>query len=462
MNELKIEYIPISGIKQYKNNAKEHPNGQVEQIAKSIEQFGFNDPIAIDETDTIIEGHGRLLAVKKLIKDGRSWANKDTTKKGEVLLPIIRLNHLDDQAKKAYILAHNKLTMNSGFDLEILNAELADITDFNMGDFGFTEKTVDEEIAEKEQAAKEELSLTFTVPPVTVLDTRTELWQKRRNAWDTLIREPGVVLEDSTIDAVLAEILVQWFTPLNENGRNVYDPFAGGAEVGFVASYMGKKYVGIDIRQEQVDANENTLSRQNLGGEYICDNGENIGQYIPNETQDLLITSPPYYDTHITSNDERDASNQKTYEEFYQIVDAVYTAAAKCLRENRFAIVIVQNVRNRTDASYYDLVADTKATFKRNGFVLYNELVLIKSCDDTYGDIEMNNRRVKKTNEDVLVFFKGDANKIKDQYGTDFQSFLINRENTVTDEKVLVFYKGDTGKIKEEYGQVETPVSFEE
>lgn len=119
---LKIEYVNIDEIKPYENNAKLHPAEQVEQIKSSIKEFGFNDPIAIDENNVIIEGHGRYIACKEL---------------GINEIPIIRLDDLDEEHKRAYMLVHNKLTMNSEFDIDILNNELDDILNIDMSDFGF-------------------------------------------------------------------------------------------------------------------------------------------------------------------------------------------------------------------------------------------------------------------------------------------------------------------------------------
>ena len=119
--KLKIEYVDINSIKPYKNNAKLHPEEQIQQIKKSIEQFGMDDPIGIWK-DEIVEGHGRLIACKSL---------------GYTEVPIIRLDHLTDEERKAYTLAHNKLTMNSDFDIDILNDELDDILNIDMSDFGF-------------------------------------------------------------------------------------------------------------------------------------------------------------------------------------------------------------------------------------------------------------------------------------------------------------------------------------
>ena len=117
---MKIEKISIDKIKPYENNAKLHPPEQIEQIKKSIKEFGNNDHIAIDENSVIIEGHGRYKALKEL---------------GFKEIEVIRLTHLNEQQKKAYILAHNKLTMNTGFDFNMLSLELDSIDDFDMSDY---------------------------------------------------------------------------------------------------------------------------------------------------------------------------------------------------------------------------------------------------------------------------------------------------------------------------------------
>lgn len=119
---MEIIELKIDELKPYKNNAKLHPKEQIEEIKKSIEQFGFNDPIAIWGKDNIIvAGHGRMLACKEL---------------GIEKVPCIRLDKLTDEERKAYTLAHNKLTMNSGFDMSILSEELSDLS-IDMSDFGF-------------------------------------------------------------------------------------------------------------------------------------------------------------------------------------------------------------------------------------------------------------------------------------------------------------------------------------
>ena len=119
---MNIEKVRIESIKSYENNAKRHTKKQIEQIKKSIKDFGYNDPIALDENNMIIEGHGRYEALKQL-----NYKEID----------CIRLDNLTEQQKKAYILAHNKLNMETGFNNEILVDELNSILDFNMEDFGF-------------------------------------------------------------------------------------------------------------------------------------------------------------------------------------------------------------------------------------------------------------------------------------------------------------------------------------
>ena len=131
---MKIEKVSIDSIKVYPNNAKIHTAEQIEQIKESIQEFGNNDPIAIDEKGFIIEGEGRYLAQKDM---------------GLNEIEVIRLTHLSEEQKTAYMLVHNKLTMNTGFDIDLLEEELSKIENIDMKDFDFDIKELEEEL-EKE------------------------------------------------------------------------------------------------------------------------------------------------------------------------------------------------------------------------------------------------------------------------------------------------------------------------
>lgn len=139
---MKIEKIKISEIQPYINNAKKHPKEQIEQIKKSIKEFGMCDPIAIDENNTIIEGHGRYIALNEL---------------GYKEVDCIRIENLTEEQKRAYILVHNKLTMNTGFDMEKLEKEIEGIKSIDMSYFDFELYPEEIEIPELETEDQEEI-----------------------------------------------------------------------------------------------------------------------------------------------------------------------------------------------------------------------------------------------------------------------------------------------------------------
>lgn len=130
--ELKVYEVLTADLIPYANNAKIHTREQVDQIASSIEEFGFNDPIACwhnaDGNMEIIEGHGRVMAAKKL---------------GISKLPVIYLDHMSDEQRRAYTHVHNQLTMNTSFDFDMLAMEMNELLDFQWQDFGFEQIATD-------------------------------------------------------------------------------------------------------------------------------------------------------------------------------------------------------------------------------------------------------------------------------------------------------------------------------
>lgn len=135
MENLKVEYLPISAIKPYEKNARKHRDADVDAIVASIKEFGFDDPIGVwGDKNIIVEGHGRLMAAKKL---------------GMESVPVIHLDHLTDEQRRAYALAHNKTAENSEWDDKLLPEELLSIFDIDMTTFGFN-------LVEKEEVVEDD------------------------------------------------------------------------------------------------------------------------------------------------------------------------------------------------------------------------------------------------------------------------------------------------------------------
>lgn len=149
MKKLKIEYEALANLHEYANNAKIHTAEQIEQIKKSIQEFGMNDPIAVWKDNEIIEGHGRLIACREL---------------GMKEVPIIRLDDLTDEQRRAYMNVHNQLTMNTGFDIEKLAEELSSIESWDMSLFGFDISDFEEK---KEEVVEDDYEVEIPEVPKT-------------------------------------------------------------------------------------------------------------------------------------------------------------------------------------------------------------------------------------------------------------------------------------------------------
>lgn len=165
--DLKIEYLDINDLKPYGRNAKKHPKEQVQRIVNSIKEFGMCDPIGIWGKDNlIVEGHGRLIALKEL---------------GYTEVPVIRLDHLTEEQRKAYTLAHNK-TNESEWDLELLLDELSDITEFDMSDFGFE---LEEESEEPKEVVEDDFDGEVPEEPKSKLGDIYQLGEHRLMCGDS-------------------------------------------------------------------------------------------------------------------------------------------------------------------------------------------------------------------------------------------------------------------------------------
>jgi len=187
---MKIEKMAIEEVIPYENNAKLHPQEQIEQIKKSIEEFGNNDPIAIDKNNVVIEGHGRLLALKEL---------------GYKEVEVIKLGHLTEEQRKAYTLIHNKLTMNTDFDLEILELELGQIENIDMSDYDFSFDVNIEDFQEPE-IEEDEYEVEVPEEPKAKLGDIYQLGRHRLMCGDsTKEKDVDLLVNNASIDLVATD-----------------------------------------------------------------------------------------------------------------------------------------------------------------------------------------------------------------------------------------------------------------
>ena len=135
---MQIESVPVSDLKEYEKNSRTHSDDQVAKIAASVEEFGFTNPILIDESNGVIAGHGRLQAAKRI-------------NMGEV--PCISLAHLSESQKRAYVIADNKIAESGGWDDEMLKMEIMELAqdDYDLKLTGFDEAGLDSILAISEE-----------------------------------------------------------------------------------------------------------------------------------------------------------------------------------------------------------------------------------------------------------------------------------------------------------------------
>ena len=405
-----IEYLNISEIKPNPTNPRTITQLKMDKLVKSIKEFPEMlklRPIVIDENNVVLGGNMRLQALKTA---------------GVIDVPTIKVDSLTEEQKKEFIIKDN---LGYGeWDWDILDVE------FNMFDLmewgmdipdGFDD---DKDVVVE---AHKKLQDRFVIPPFSVLDTRQGYWGERKGYWKSLIKDYGESRENlldegglvsqlnngvSILDPVLAEVTNMWF---GIPGGKTFDCFAGDSVFGYVSSYMGNTFTGVELREEQAQLNNERVKGFNAN--YICDDGRNILNHIQEDTQDLLFSCPPYFDLEVYSDLENDASNQESYEDFINILDTAFTNAIKCLKDNRFAVITVGDIRDK-EGYYYGFVDDIKKIFINNGMRIYNELILVEPLGTLPQRVGkyMVNRKIGKCHQNVLVFYKGDVSKIKELY----------------------------------------------
>ena len=448
---MKIETRKVAELIPYVNNSRTHSDEQVAQIAASIKEFGWTNPILIDEQNSIIAGHGRLMAARKLGMDK---------------IPCVEVKNLTEAQKKALIIADNKLALNAGWDNDLLKLELENLKElgFELDLLGFSAEELENLFDQEEEPTAGgggSLAGKFLIPPFTVLNAREGWWQERKKTWLALGikseegRGGGLMMSNqaglfnimrtkaanaapggspvvsgykngkrvtgtigaesgtSVFDPVLCEIAYRWFCPPK---GTILDPFAGGSVRGIVASKLGLQYIGHELRQEQVTANRNQSAEICIDDEqppaWICGDSRNIDTTCQDVQADFVFSCPPYADLEVYSDDPKDLSTLG-YEEFKNAYFEIINKTCKKLKENRFACFVVGEVRDKK-GNYYDFVGDTIEAFKAAGLHYYNEAILVTAVGSLpirAGKQFSASRKLGKTHQNVLVFAKGDGKK---------------------------------------------------
>ena len=215
----------------------------------------------------------------------------------------------------------------------------------------------------------------------------------------------------SIFDPVLCELAYSWFCP---QGGVVLDPFAGGSVRGIVASRLGRQYVGVELRQEQVEANR--AQGDDICPEapptWHCADSRNIDRVCDGLQADFLFSCPPYADLEVYSDNPDDLSTLK-YEEFKSAYSEIIAKSCSLLRDDRFACFVVADVRDKR-GHYYNFVGDTVEAFKAAGLHYYNEGILVTpvgSLPIRAGRQFKAGRKLGKSHQNVLVFVKGSSKK---------------------------------------------------
>ncbi len=222
----------------------------------------------------------------------------------------------------------------------------------------------------------------------------------------------------SIFDPSLCELIYTWFSPPS---ATILDPFAGGSVRGIVANKLNRNYIGVELRQEQVSANKEQGSK--ICSEPLpvwhCEDSLNLDKLVPPESVDLLFTCPPYADLEVYSDDPRDISTMD-YEQFFSVYSQILKKAVDALKKDRFACVVVGEVRDKKTGFYYGFVPDTIRAMEKAGAGYYNEIILVTAIGSLplrAGKTFKASRKIGKTHQNILVFCKGDPKKATEYCG---------------------------------------------
>jgi DNA modification methylase len=448
--EWRIEQVALSEVVRWPRNPKLHAESDLDA---SMERFGFVAPGLRDEgTGRLVFGHGRVDSLVRRKAAGLPPPERITVREsdGEWLFPIIRGVRFKSAAEaEAYLLADNRIAELGGWskDLGSFLARAQADTEAGLKGVGWSATDAADIIRRANEdtgggpsqgdkpdpTIRQTLAARFGVPPFTVLDARQGYWLRRKKLWRSLgfqgalgrgnaitfaggnrddeigrqIRKTGPAV--SAFDPVLCEIVTRWFAP---PGGAVFDPFAGGCTSGIVTSVLGRAFVGLELRKEQIDVNNAQAQRIGVSPRWINGDSARMDDALgpPEELFDLMFTDPPYFTLEQYSDQAGDGSGLKSYADFISWLERVLLQALARLKKNRFAVLKIGEVRGR-DGSYVGFVADCIAIMKRAGLAYVNEAVFVTSV----GSVRLRASRafvarriLGKVHQNVLVFCKGD------------------------------------------------------
>ena len=279
----------------------------------------------------------------------------------------------------------------------------------------------------------------FGAPPFSVLNGKDKEWQADKRRWINLglksdtgrdvsvysfKDKKGIMSskssDTSVFDPKLCEVIYKWFS---DEGHQILDPFAGGSVRGIVAGCSSRRYYGIDIRKEQVEANYKNfeevskLTHIQERPVWVTGNSENIGlMELP--AADMIMSCPPYFDLEVYGDEKGDIS-QMDYNGFKMAYIRIIAQACQHLKNNRFAVFVIGNIRDK-EGALRDLVGLTVDAFHMAGLKYYNDIIFETPIGTAAlrGRTQFSARRkVVMVHQHVLVFYKGDIKEIESLEG---------------------------------------------
>jgi hypothetical protein len=220
----------------------------------------------------------------------------------------------------------------------------------------------------------------------------------------------------SVLDPVACEVIVRFFMPTL--GKRVYNPFGGGVQMGFVAGSYGYEYISSELRQNQCDAN-NAICQDLKSAKWVQSDSS---KHVPDGKFDLCFSCPPYYQVeeyldYDGKSPDGELNNFATYEQFRDTLFEGYKKGIEALNDNCFFVVMTGDSRNKHGA-YYGCEAEHEIFFRDQGLHIYNKIVYLE-CEFTrlaHAKVTLNYRKFPKREQKILVFYKGDIQKISELY----------------------------------------------